>query len=119
MSPIWGQVIRRDHVRGQVVRRDHLRGQVVGRDHLRGQVIGKVIWIDLHYRMDEVVVPLLEEVATGRVPEGKLGSEADFIQILGHYLKGSFKGIQGDGGGGGVVATHHGQGRDQSSGHPG
>ena len=43
-----------------------------------------------------VLVPLLEEPAAGRVPEGKLGSKADFIKLVWHFQKGNFQGFQGN-----------------------
>ena len=46
--------------------------------------------------MAHVVVPLLEESAAGGVPEGTLGSQADFIKLVWHYQEGNFPGFRGN-----------------------
>ena len=45
--------------------------------------------------MAQVLVPLLEEPAADRVPNGKLGSQADFLKLMWHYQKVNFQGFQG------------------------
>ena len=42
--------------------------------------------------MAQVLVPLLEEPAADRVPDGKLGSQADFLKLFGIIRRGTSKG---------------------------